>query len=164
MPRIVSYLTAPSPALLAGVRRGRLLHVLVHIDGTVDHHQPDHRDRDKRNNQRRHLCPPLTPPASAPEQPRAALWHARSKVYRPRRGPSWRYLAARRSKWKASVEPEHRSMAVVAHGATHRMRGRRPVSIECNYALQQKIASVDQSWCLRRGAARHKFSVNTICS
>src|SRR5258707_6650635 len=56
---------------MASLRPGyRLLHVLVHIDGTVDHHQPDHRDRDKPNNQRRHVSSPNAP-ASAPsaEQP-----------------------------------------------------------------------------------------------
>ncbi len=37
-----------------------LLHVLVHIDGAVDHYQPDQRDRNKPDEQRCHVSS-LTP-------------------------------------------------------------------------------------------------------
>src|SRR5260370_32078560 len=93
-------------------------------------------------------------PLHQPNSPSAELGHARSKMYWPRRGPSWRHLDERDAlSRKASVEPEHWSMAPSPTSTTHWMHERRPVSIEYDYALQQKIASVDQSWCLDGGSA-----------
>ncbi len=146
------FTTAKTQSLHPGYR---LLHILVHIDGTVDHYQPDHRDRDKPNNQRSHVSS-LTPQHCVPlaEQPEGGTVHARAtQTFLPT--PAKRGALS----GKASVEPEHWSMAplpakhdpIDAWKAFSNPNSCLAMSIDNDHATQQRIASVDQSWCLRCG-------------
>jgi len=117
----------------------RLLHILVHIVGAVDHYHPDHRHRNKPKNQRPHVrfsllsCGPV-----APTRP-------------------------------ANVGQDRRSMAPLReHGRPGRFRtsvdrqSRRRLCPYSDHATQQKIASTDQSSSPETRATRHKFRINTI--
>ena len=74
------------------------------------------------------------------------------------REPSCRH-PAKRDVLKANVAPEHWSMALSPASAPQLMRGKRSqirtAALPCDRittsATQQRIASIDQSWCPRRG-------------
>src|SRR5467141_2085132 len=124
-----AFATAKMPSLHPSYR---LLHVLVHIDGTVDHHQPDHRDRDKPNNQRCHVSSPNAPASTHQQNSRGRNCGMRDRSVPARNAdPSCRHLAKRDVlSGKANVEPEHWSMGAVTASTTPRMLARRPLSIE----------------------------------
>ncbi len=151
----------------SGKMPSRLLHVLVHVDGTVDHHHPDHHDRDKPNNQRCHVSSPT--PLHPHHRPNSRRRNCGTRDQKctgrgvPRR-TSDRHLAKRDVlSGEANVEPEHWSMgaaralpdALDAYKASD--DDRIPLCTAAKNSINRSIM------VLETGAARHKFSVNTIC-
>src|SRR5215831_7217801 len=117
----------------------RLLHILVHIVGAVDHYHPDQRHRNKPNNQRRHVPFSLLSCARLRQQGQLTSGRIVGQWRRCEHGRPGRFRNPRRSP--------------------------KPPPRLCPYsddATQQKIASTDQSSSPETRATRHKFRINTI--
>ncbi len=115
----------------------RLLHVLVHIDGAVDHDEPDHRDRNKPDDQCCHV--------SSPRRPRIPL--REPDTTQGRRGAHGSQAVRR---------------GIIARKFISRFTGR-PGNFKARCATQQKNSFGGLIALPKARAAQHKSSVNPIC-